>query len=56
MDLKDCEENIDAPCSIEEHKARKRLVRTCAQILMSLGVDIGEDDLKSALVEVDSYQ
>lgn len=55
-DLADCLAHLDGELSDEEHKARKRLVRTCAQVLMSAGVEIKEFDLKDALDEVDGWQ
>ncbi len=55
-DLHDCYENLDGELSDDEHAARKRLVRTCAKVLMSAGVEISETALKEALEEVDGWQ
>lgn len=55
-DLQDCFENLDAELSEDECKARHRLVRTCAKVLIFAGVEISEQSLKDALDKVDSWQ
>lgn len=54
-DLQDCYENLDAELSEDERKARNRLVRTCAKVLIFAGVEISEQSIKDALKKVDSW-
>jgi len=43
QDLRDCKEHLTEVLPEDENEARKRLVGTCARILMELGVILPDD-------------
>lgn len=55
-DLRDCLDYFDDQLSESEQRARKRLIRQCAEVLQSLGVTVDEDELKGVLEVADSFQ